>query len=522
MARGNEVSMYFGENKVEAGHGRRSVRGGAVSLAARGINAFIQIGSVLFLARLLTPEDYGLVSMVAAITGIANGLIDLGTHDAIVQRPRITEGEISALFWITAAIGGGCTLLAVACGPLFAWFYREPRLTMITAVSAITFIASALTYQHYALMRRAMKFHELAVIEVVANLLSAGLAVTIAFRGFHYWALVLRPIASASFLAAGLWVRCRWVPGRPTMTSGVKEMVKFGLHSAGFTLTDSVGGSSDRVAIGYRSGPRSLGYYQNAMFVYGNLLDVLVFPLHSVAVSSLSKVRDDLKEFRRLWGKALSTLAFYAMPAFGLLAVTSRDLIVLLLGTKWSQAGILLSILALRGIPHVVERSLGWLHVSAGRSDRWMRYGLVAVCVQILALFSGLPFGPTGVVTAYVISMFLLFVPAIAYAGRPMDIGAKDVVKVVWRQLAGALIAAATGFVLRYTLLAHTSGILRTAGLTLVYLTVYLVIVVGLFRVRTPVGVVLKLIRDVLPARLARFVRTPAFIDRHSYEQLGV
>ncbi len=520
MNQRNTVSAYFSDNKSEAGHGQRSVRGGAVSLAARAVNAAIQIGSVLFLARLLSPEDYGLVSMVAAITGFATALVDLGTRDAIVQRARITEGEISALFWITLAIGCGFALITAACGPVIAWFYGEPRLAMIAAISATTFIMSALTCQHYALLRRAMKFRELGMIEVVANLCSAAIAVTIAFRGLHYWALVVRPIALTTLLAVGLWVRCHWVPGKPTMTSGVKEMVKFGLHTGGFTFTDYIGRSGDKVAIGYRSGPKPLGYYQNASFIYDNLLDVLVYPLHSVAVSSLSKVRDDLKEFRRLWSKALSTLAFYATPAFGLLAVTSRDLVVLLLGTKWSNAGVLLSILALRGIPHTIERTLGWLHVSAGRSDRWMRYGVVAVCVQMVALFFGLPFGPKGVAIAYVISMFILFIPAIAYAGRPMGIGARDVIRVVWRQLAGTLIAAAIGFVLRYTLLANASAIARTAGLTVAYIALYLVAVVGLLRVRMPVGVVLKLVRDALPGRFARFVKTPGFIDRHSFEHI--
>ena len=492
-----------------------------MSLAARAANAFVQIGSVLFLARLLAPEDYGLVAMVTAITGFATVLVDLGTRDAIVQRTRITEGEISALFWITLAIGCGFALVVASCSPLIAWFYGEPRLRMITVISSITFITSALTCQHYALLRRAMQFHKLAVIDVSANVLSAATAITVAFLGFHYWALVVRPIAMSSLVVIGVWVQCRWLPRKPAMTPGVKDMVKFGLNTAGFTITDyGIGRSSDKIAIGYRSGPKSLGYYQNALFVYDNLLDVLVFPLHSVAVSSLSKVREDLKEFRRLWSKALSTVAFYAMPAFGLLTITSRDLIVLLLGAKWQKAGVLLSILALRGIPHCVERTLGWLHVSAGRSDRWMRYGFVAACGQLVALFSGLTFGPTGVVTAYVIYMYLLFIPAIAYAGRPMSIGAADVVRVVWRQLAGALITVGIGLILRYTLLVHTSGIARTAVLGLAYLVVYLVIVVGLFRVRMPVGVVLQLVRDILPARYARLVRTPDFIDRHSYEHI--
>ena len=509
------MSGYFSDNRIEASHGRRSLRSGAVVIFARSLTALIQVGSVLFLARLLSPEDYGLVSMVSALTGYAPLLISLGTLDAVVQRARIEEKEISALFWINVALGCGLALLMVACSPLIARFYGEPRLTMIAVVSALTFVASALTCQHYALLRRAMKFQELAAMEVAANLLSAVSAITMAFYGFGYWALVLRPLIMYFLLAIGVWLRCRWLPPKPAMTAGVKEMLKIGLGITGFTITDFVGRSSDRIAIGYRSGAIALGYYQNAIFIYENLLDVLVGPSHGVAVASLSKAQDDLTELRRLWGKAVSTLEFYVMPAFGILAVTSQDVVVLLLGAKWSSAGFLLSILALRGIPHTVERCMGWLHVSSGRTDRWMRWGVASTCLQLLALFCGLPFGPTGVTIAYVVCMFIIFIPAIAYAGRPLGIGAKDAITVVWRPMAGSLLAAASGFALRYTLLADSSSIVRTVVLALAYVAVYVVAVVGILRVRTPIAVVLALARDFLPVRFGRFVRTPRFFERH-------
>jgi len=511
------MSSYFQDNRTETDHGRRSLHSGAIAMTAKAANALISIGSVLFLARLLAPEDYGLVSMVAAITGFAPLLVDLGTHDAVVQRPSISEEEVSALFWITMSVGGGTAILAASCGPLIARFYHEPRLTMITLVSALSFIASALTCMHYALLRRAMKFKDIGAVEVSANFLSAAFAVCLAFRGFHYWALVLRPLVMTFLLAIGVWWRCRWLPLRPKITPGVKAMLKFGLNSTGFTMSDFAGRSSDKVAIGYRSGPRPLGYYQNATFVYDNLIDILVFPTHGVAVASLSKLRDNLTELRRLWGKALASLSFYAMPAFGLLAVTSRDVIAVLLGPRWMSAGVLLSVLALRGIPHCVERTLGWLHVAAGRSDRWMRWGMFATCAQLVALFAGLPYGPKGVVTAYVVCMFILFIPAIAYAGKPLGIGAKDVIRVVYRPMIGSLTAAGTGFLLRQALPASMTAIPRIGLLSIVYAAVYFLITVGLLREFMPIQVFLQLLRDFLPPRFARLVSTPG-LNRPRYE----
>jgi PST family polysaccharide transporter len=507
------MSGYFDDHKIEQGHGQRSLRSGAVSIGGRAINAGIQVVSVLVLARLLSPEDYGLVSMVIAITGFAPNLVSLGTPDVVAQRARITEEEVSSLFWVNLAVGVAGALLIAASGPLIAWFYGEPRLTSIAMVSSLTFVMSALSCQHQALMRRSMQFPEIAKVEVSANVLSVIGAISMAFYGLQYWALVLRPVTMNALLAAGVWLHCKWLPRRPKLSTSVKEMLKQGMNLTGFTMTDFFARSSDRVAIGYRSGAATLGYYQNALFVYENALEILALPLHRVAISSLSKARDDAKELYRLWSKALSTLVFFGMPAFGILAVTSQDLIVLLIGSKWAHAGALLSILALRGIPHTVERTLGWLHMTAGRTDRYLRWGLIGTGAQLVALLCGLPFGATGIVIAYVICTFILFVPAIAYAGQPLGIGARDVIKVVWKPLAASLTAVAVGFALRYSVLADSSSIARMLLLILAYGGVYLGIVVGLLGMWTPITVVMTLVRDVLPARFAHLMRTPKFME---------
>jgi polysaccharide transporter, PST family len=316
-----------------------------------------------------------------------------------------------------------------------------------------------------------------------------------------------------SFTAFGTWLLCRWVPGRPVVSVGAKEMLRQGLHGAGFQITDYIGSSSDRIAIGYRSGPIPLGYYQNAMLMYEILCALLVTFAHNVVVASLGKAQNNLDELRRLWRKALLTLEFYAMPAFGILTVTGQDLIVVLFGSKWSQTGVLISILALRGIPHAVERTAGWLHVAAGRMDRWMRWGFVAMCARLMALFCGLPYGPTGVAVAYAVCTFILFIPAIAYSGRPLGISAIDAITVVWRPLAASLLAAAIGFTLRFTPLADISAILRIIVLTVAYMMTYVTIVVGFFGERMPVEVLLALARDVVPARFARYVSAWRFLE---------
>jgi PST family polysaccharide transporter len=498
------VNPYFDEAKALEGLGRRALRGGATMITARVATSLIQVGSVLFLARLLTPEDYGLVAMVAALTGFAPIFVDLGTRDAMVQRAGLSEAEASALFWLTIGAGCACALLVAVSGPLLAAFYGEPRLTSIVRVSSLTFVVFAITAQHQALLRRAVRFRELAILDIAANLVSVTGAVALAYGGFGYWALVTRPISMYCLAALGTFWYCRWMPGKPVWTEGVRAMVKFGLNLCGFTMTDFVARNSDRVAVGWGLGARTLGFYQNALFVYDNVLDILVFPLHQVAVSGLSRLRDDVDALRRAWAKTLSSVTFFVMPAFGVLAITGPDLVVLLLGDKWTTAGALLSVLALRGIAHSAERTLGWLHVAAGRTDRWLRWGIAATCVQLLGLLCGLPFGPFGIAWANVASMFVLFVPALVYSGRPFGIGVRDVISVIGPQWVSALTAAGAGFAVRRWVLSGAEPVERTLVLTAVYVAIYGLLVVGCFRVTTPLRVGLALVNDLLVPGWAR------------------
>ena len=479
-------SRYFGDNRSGAEHSQQSVQSGIFAIASRGIGAFVQIGSTIILARLLSPEDFGLVSMVAAFTGFIPMLSDLGTRDAAVQRPTITENEVSALFWLTVAIGTALGLLLALAGPFIADYYHEPRLRDIALASAVGFVVSAASCQHFALLRRAMQFKAIASIEVGSNLLSSLVAIAMAIYGAGYWALVAKPVLLAAFTLIGVGTSCRWMPGVPKVTQGVRDMVKFGMHITGFTMTDYVGRAVDRIAIGKRSGAAPLGYYQQSVFVYENVLGLLALSLHPVAVAGLSKLTDNMVEFKRAWTKAVATLAFFAMPAFGLLAVTSEDVVTLILGEKWRFSAALVAIMSLRGIPHCVERTLGWLHVPAGRGDRWMRWGLISTGVQVIALFCGLPFGVKGVVIAYVIVTYLLCVPAIAYAGHPLGIGAADVVKAIRAPFIGTVLMVIAGFALDRTVFANVSGLVRVAGVIVAGGIIYFVVVVMLLRTREP------------------------------------
>src|SRR5215469_17251229 len=163
------VGAYFEDHRETRDLGRLALRGGAVSVAMQYGNGVLQIAAAVVLARLLAPEDFGLVAIVTVLTSFAPLLIDFGLGDATTQRNKITQSQVSSLFWLSSGIGLTIAVFVVACGPLIAWTYREPRLEAIAMYSAIAFVLFGASSQHLALLRRAMQFAAIAKILILSN-----------------------------------------------------------------------------------------------------------------------------------------------------------------------------------------------------------------------------------------------------------------------------------------------------------------------------------------------------------------
>jgi O-antigen/teichoic acid export membrane protein len=487
MADGAEV--YFENHKASSDLGRLALRGGIISVAMQYGNGALQLVAAIILARLLAPEDFGIVAIVTVVTSFAPALIDFGLGDATTQRSKVTPSQVSSLFWLSTAIGLAVAVVVAALSPLLATIYREPRLGPIALCISITFVLWGLSNQHLALLRRTMRFGAIARIQLASTLVGIVIAILAALCGYGYWALVLRPITNALCVACGVWLTCAWRPGFPVFDNEVRSMVRFGLHVVGFSVTYALARAVDRIGLGLFYRPDTVGYYQNATTLYENSIFEVLRQLHTVGSASLSKLQSDPAALRKKYEAALSVAAFFVMPTAAILSVTAKDITVLLLGEKWRVAGSLLSIIALRGIFQVIASSQGWLHLSIGRADRWRNWGIVSLCVQVAALLGGLPFGATGVATASVIATLLIAAPSIIYAGRPINVGAALLMRAVGPQLIGAISMVAAGWCLQMTILTGYSSFARILLSSALCGCFYLAVVVGVFGLTEPLKV---------------------------------
>lgn len=495
------ADTYFEDHRESEDLGRQALRGGFVSVAMQYGNGVLQILAAAVLARLLTPADFGLVAIITVLTSFAPLLIDFGLGDATTQRKTITPSQISSLFWLSSGVGLAVAVALAAASPLIAALYRQPALAPIAICTGITFILWGASNQHLALLRRTMQFGRIARIQLLGSLGGIVVAIIVALAGWGYWALVARPIANAACVVTGAWLGCRWRPGRPAFDAEAKSMVRFGLHVVGFSVTYNVAKSVDRIALGLFYKPDQVGYYQNAITLYESSIFQALAQVHTVGSAALSKLQSNVAALRQKYATALSALAFFVMPAAAILSVTAEDVTVILLGEKWRAAGALLRILALRGIPQVIEGSQGWLHLSIGRADRWRNWGVVSLVVQILAVFAGLRFGTTGVAVASVTAGVLIALPSVSYAGRPIGVGWALVLRAVGPQLIGAIGAVAGGTWLQMKWLAGGSSLVRIALSAVVCACIYLIVVVGVFRLTEPMRIARSVVQDRLRSR---------------------
>ena len=216
---------YFDTEHLTAAIGSRTARGGVVTIVSHGLKFALSIVATAILARLLTPHDYGLIGRVAVFTGFVAMFKDLGLSLATVQRPEISDEQISTLFWVNVTLSAAITALMIVLAPLIGWFYGEPRLTLITMVIATGFLFGGLAVQHEALLKRQMRFYALSVIAFTSMMIGYIVGIILAWRGASYWSLVFSQLALLASTTLGVWVTCRWRPGRPQRNTGVRSML---------------------------------------------------------------------------------------------------------------------------------------------------------------------------------------------------------------------------------------------------------------------------------------------------------
>ena len=400
---------YFRTQHLKANLGGRTVRGGAVTVLTQGLKFVLGIATTVVLARLLTPQDYGLIGMVVVVTGFVSMFKDLGLSNATIQRDEINAEQISTLFWINVALSIAIMVLTSAISPAVAWFYGDGRLTWITIVYATGFLFGGLTVQHEALLRRQMRFTALAARDMVSLIAGIITALVMGWFGFGYWALVANQLVTGFTGAVLVWIFCSWRPGLPVRNSGVRSMLVFGRNMTGFSIVNYFARNLDNMLIGKFWGSQQLGLYAKAYQLLLLPIDQINSPVAAVAVPALSRLVDQPERYREAYLRIIEKVAMLTMPGMALLIATSDWLVLVLLGPQWSDAARIFTLLGFVGLVQPICNTTGWLFISQGRTHHMFQWGLLGSSIIIVAIVIGLPWGAVGVAGSYsAITLFIV------------------------------------------------------------------------------------------------------------------
>jgi len=399
--------------------GNRAVSGGFVTVSAQGAKFALNLVSAAVLARLLSPNDFGLVGMVVGVTAIVSVFSQLGLSIATIQRENITQEQVSNLFWINVGFSGFLALLTAALAPLTARFYHDPRVAGIMLALSLTFLLTGSTVQHQALLTRQMRFPALAVIDVSSAAFGFLAACIAAWFGLAYWALVVQQLVTAGFGLSMTWIVSGWRPKLPSRNSGVRPLVTFGAH---LSLADFIGqfsANTDSILLGRFYGAAPLGLYTRANVLLARPIQQILIPINNVLIPVLSRLQTDAERYRRSYMRAFGTIALIVFSFSAMCLALSRPLVLMVLGPKWSGAIPLFAMFTLVAVSGPTASICSWIYESQGRGSDQLRNHTAAGGITILSFLCGLHWGPLGVVTSLALFSLAVRLPVIyAIAGR--------------------------------------------------------------------------------------------------------
>lgn len=379
----------------------------------------------IILARLLSPNDYGLIAMLAIFISISQVFIDGGFSSALIQRQHRSDADFTTAFYTNLGISLICYLLLFIFAPLIASFYNQPLLTSITRVYAFNLVLNSLAAIHKVKLSISIDFKTQSKISFIAALISGVISIICALAGYGVWALVIQALLLALFNVVLSYYYVQWFPTFTFSISSFKSLFSFGSKLLIASLISNVYTNLYALVIGKKFSSASLGMYsraeQFAQFTSSNIASILA----RVSFPILSQIQDDNERLISVYRRYIQISAFLVFPLILGICGISKPLILLLLTDKWSGCIILLQILCFSYLWNcVVTVNLNLLNVK-GRTDLVLKLEIIKKSIAFLILFISLAFDLVGICIGLVLYSFIAFYLNTYYTKKLLNYGFK-------------------------------------------------------------------------------------------------
>jgi O-antigen/teichoic acid export membrane protein len=413
----------------------------------------MQLFTTALLARLLAPDDFGLVAIAMVIITLLTLVEHLGTGAALVQRAELTPTLQSTLFWFNTFVAGILAFALVFSAPLLAFFFQEPALTEILRVLALSILLVGLSIVHRAILKRRMAFKSLAYIDISSIAVGAVTGISAALAGLEAWSLVYQTIAISSTATILLWYFSKWRPTFIFSWNDLKSVAKYSLNLSVAQLFSYLIRNADYLLIGKFLGSHALGFYTLGYKFLLYPLQNISGVINKVLFPAYSRLQNDDARFRQAYLQAVGGIAFAVFPMMLGLFIVAEPLVLFVLGERWEPIIPLVMIFSVMGIWQSVNTNVGNIYMAKGRTDWMMRWTVFASIITVTAFIIGLRWGVIGVAMAYAVANFCLAYPASAIPFRLIGLPYIELLRAVSRPLMASVFMAAGTGALRETLL---------------------------------------------------------------------
>jgi teichuronic acid exporter len=390
---------------------RKKITGAAIwSTLDVFLNQVVGFAISVILARLLVPEDFGLVAMLSFFTAIANLFVNAGLSIAIIQNKHATIVDESTVFWFNMIVGGLFAITLWAAAPLLALFFEAEVLEPIAKINAVGIFLAACCSLQNTLFIKQLDFKILTSINLIRTISTGGLAIYLATIGYGVWALVYQSLFSSILSLVLIWSFSNWRPIFIFSKDSFHSQIKFGGYVFAAGLLDVIYRRGSLLFMGKMFGPRELGFYTRAENTQNLLSTLLTRSVSRVTFPAFSSVNEDLEKIKRWGAISVSSIMFVTAPILIFIAVYSAMFIEVLFGKQWLPSSSILSILAIAALTFPITKINQNMVTAIGMAKEQFNIQLTKVISGIFLLVIGSFYGMLGVAIGFLInSVFGMF-----------------------------------------------------------------------------------------------------------------
>ena len=387
----------------------KAIKGVFWSLIERFGNQGIQFFIGLILARLLLPEDYGLIGMILVFISLAQVFVEGGFPSALIRKTNITDSDYSTVFWFNMIASFICYILLFFLSPFIAEFFKEPKLILLTQVVGLNIIINSFGIIQKTILTKNLNFKSQATINLSSIMISGLIGVYCAYNSFGVWALVIQNLCRNLIMSMAFWISSNWRPKAIFSKSSFNDLFGFGSNLLFSALINAVSENLYSIIIGKLYNAKSLGFYTRAnqfqklpvSSIYG-AIGVVSYPVLSELQHNNSQLKEGYRTMIRL-------TAFVLFPIMAILGVIAEPMIHIVLTDKWLPSVPILQILCIVGAFYPLHAiNLDILKVK-GRSDLFFKLEIVKQVLNITMIIICYKWGVIGLVWGSVVLNFICY-----------------------------------------------------------------------------------------------------------------